>query len=76
MKEFSLMLLSSLAATFSFAQTSADKVIQVKEVERIERTLSADDMEGRRVFTPGIEKAAAFIASEFKQTGLQTEPPS
>ncbi|WP_026769236.1 M28 family metallopeptidase [Asinibacterium sp. OR53] len=72
MKKIISVLLSSLAATFSFAQTSADQVIQVKEVERIERTLSADDMEGRRVFTPGIEKAAAFIASEFKQTGLQT----
>ncbi|TAF54427.1 MAG: M28 family peptidase [Sphingobacteriia bacterium] len=34
--------------------------------------LAADDMAGRRTFTPGIDKAAAFIADEFKKTGLQT----
>jgi Zn-dependent M28 family amino/carboxypeptidase len=28
-------------------------------------------MQGRRTFTPGIEKAAAFIAAEFQQAGLQ-----
>ncbi|MBC7848956.1 MAG: M28 family peptidase, partial [Chitinophagaceae bacterium] len=41
------------------------------EVERIERILSADDMQGRRTFTPGIDKAAAFIAEEFKKAGLK-----
>lgn len=29
-------------------------------------------MQGRQTFTPGIDKAAAFIANEMKQTGLQT----
>ena len=48
-----------------------DKIINAKEVERIESILSSDAMEGRRVFTPGIEKAAAFIESEFSQIGLQ-----
>ncbi len=47
-------------------------MINAKEVERIEKILSADDMEGRRAFTPGIDKAAAFIADEFSKTGLQT----
>jgi len=47
-----------------------DKVINAKEVERIERILSADDMEGRGSGTPGIEKAAAFIESEFAAIGL------
>jgi hypothetical protein len=46
--------------------------IEAKEVERIERVLSADDMEGRRPFTKGIDKAADFISSEFKAAGLQT----
>ena len=45
--------------------------IEVSEVERIEKTLSADEMEGRKVFTPGIDKAAAFIAAEMQKTGLQ-----
>jgi Zn-dependent M28 family amino/carboxypeptidase len=49
-----------------------DAIINAKEVERVERTLSADDMQGRKTFTPGIEKAADFITSEFKAIGLQT----
>jgi hypothetical protein len=51
-----------------------DNVIHATEVERIERTLSADDMLGRRAGTPGIEKAAAFIESEFAATGLEKFP--
>ena len=50
---------------------SIDKVINAKEVKRIERILSADDMSGRKIFTPGIDKAALFIADEFKNAGLQ-----
>lgn len=65
------MLLLCSIATFSFAQ-KAESIINAKEVERIEKILSADDMEGRKAFTPGIDKAAAFIAGEFKKTGLQT----
>lgn len=53
------------------AQTPIDKIINATEVERIERTLSADDMQGRRTFTPGIDKAADFIAAEFKKAGIQ-----
>ncbi len=48
-----------------------NQVINVTEVERIERTLAADDMEGRRPFTPGIDKAAAFIAAEFRKAGIK-----
>jgi hypothetical protein len=46
------------------------KTIKQKEVTRIASTLSSDAMEGRETFTPGIEKAAAFIAEEFKRAGL------
>lgn len=56
---------------FSFAQ-DINKIINPKEVERIERTLSSDEMQGRNAFTPAIDKAAEFISSEFKATGLQT----
>ncbi len=51
---------------------SINRIIKKKEVRRIEKILSADDMEGRRTFTEGIDKASAFIESEFKKTGLQT----
>ena len=51
---------------------SMDKIITPKEVTRIEKILSADDMQGRRAFTPAIDKASAFIESEFKKAGLKT----
>lgn len=58
--------------SFLFAQTNIDRIINAQEVERIEKTLSSDDMRGRRVFTPDIDRAADFIAGEFKRIGLQT----
>ncbi len=69
-KIISGLLLVSIT-TFSYAQ-KAKTIINAKEVERIEKVLSADDMEGRKTFTRGIEKAGAFIADEFKKTGLST----
>lgn len=60
-----------LSVSFLQAQ-NIDQIVNAKEVERIEKILSADDMQGRRTFSAGIEKAANFIAEEFKQTGLQT----
>jgi hypothetical protein len=51
---------------------SIDKIITSNEVTRIEKILAADDMQGRRTFTPGIDKASDFIESEFKKAGLQT----
>jgi hypothetical protein len=71
MKKISLLLLLGSVATVSFAQ-DIDKILNAKEVERIERTLSSDAMEGRATFSPGIDRAAAFIADEFKKAGLQT----
>jgi hypothetical protein len=51
---------------------SIKKIIKAKEVKRIEKILSSDDMQGRRTFTPGIDKASAFIEAEFAKIGLQT----
>lgn len=45
--------------------------IKEAEVKRILSVLTADDMQGRMTFTPGIEKAAVFLEEEFKQAGLQ-----
>lgn len=66
-------MLWQLCSSFSFAQ-QADKLIKKKEAERIIKTLAADEMQGRKVFTPGIEKAADFIAGEFKKAGLLPFP--
>jgi hypothetical protein len=68
-------LLTALLMTttgFLSAQGNVDAIINSKEVERIERVLAADDMRGRRTFSPEIDKAADFIAQEFKAAGLQT----
>ncbi len=71
MKKILLTGLLALIVSFLFAQ-NIDAIINVKEVERIEKKLSADDMRGRKTFSPEIDKAADFIAAEFKNAGLQT----
>ena len=70
MKHFVFSLLAIVISSGLYSQ-KALKVIKVKETERIERILSSDEMQGRRTSTPGIEKAANFIASEFEKIGLQ-----
>lgn len=51
-----------------------NKLIRQDDVTRIIKTLSADDMQGRATFSPGIEKAAEFIESEYKAIGLKPFP--
>jgi Peptidase family M28 len=69
MKKFFLTGLMVSTVSFLFAQ-NIDAIINAKEVERIEKTLAADDMRGRKTFSPEIDKAADFIAAEFKKAGL------
>jgi hypothetical protein len=71
MKKFILSGLLTTITLFLFAQ-KIDNIINPKETERIEKKLTSDDMRGRKTFTPDIEKAADFIADEFKKIGLQT----
>ena len=70
MKSIPLIL---LLATTSFVKAqNVTKNIKEKDVERIIKTLAADNMLGRSAKKPDeIEKAAAFIESEFKNIGLQ-----
>ena len=58
-------------AAFSFAQ-QADKIINATEVLRIESYLASDEMRGRKTGSAEIDKAADFIAAEFKNYGLKT----
>ena len=53
---------------------SIEKFFRATEVARIEGILASDEMQGRRTFTPGIEKAAAFIAEEFRSAKLMPYP--
>lgn len=69
MKKLIIAILLTGLATNCFAQDVV-KMIPQADVTRIIGTLAADDMQGRATFTPGIEKAAQFIESEYKKTGL------
>lgn len=60
----------ALASLTANAQ-NIDKVITKDYVDHLIKTLSADDMQGRRTFTPGIDKAASFIEKEFAAIGLK-----
>ena len=71
MKKIFLLGLLITATLFLCAQR-VDYIINLDEVERIEKTLASDEMQGRRVYGAGIEKAADFIESEFKSMGLRT----
>jgi hypothetical protein len=64
-----LFLLLSIATCMG--AMAQDPSINPAEVKRIETTLASDDMRGRRSGTPDIDRAAAFIADEFKKAGLQ-----
>ena len=61
-----------LCSAYMLQAQSINKIINKKYVTKIEKVLSADDMQGRRAFTPGIDRASSFIESEFKKIGLQT----
>lgn len=61
-----------LTTSFLWAQKT-DPAFRVSEAERIINYLASDEMRGRKVFSPEIEKAADFIASEFRAAGL-TDP--
>lgn len=69
MKKLFLAIAAGCISLLSFSQ-NIDKIINTAEVERIEKILSADDMQGRKTFTPGIDKAADFIAGEFTKSKL------
>ncbi len=69
MKLNRILFLPVLFCCGAFAQNPEQLIVKT-DVERIIKTLSADDMQGRATFTPGIEKAARFIEGEYKNIGL------
>jgi hypothetical protein len=71
MLKYASCLAAAITAAFVLHAQQIDKIINEKAVESIERTLSSDEMQGRRTFTPGIDKAAAFLAEEFRKSGIQ-----
>ncbi|MDR6786039.1 Zn-dependent M28 family amino/carboxypeptidase [Pedobacter africanus] len=69
MKKTIYTLLALLFTQLAWAQ-DINKIITAGYVDRLIKTLSSDDMQGRATFSPGIDKAATFIESEFKSIGL------
>jgi len=69
MRTRTLLLLLSVIRLTAFAQ---DTAFTASTVEAVEQSLAADSMRGRAVFTPDIERAADYIESQFRASGLQT----
>lgn len=74
MKKY-LTTIAALAITIQGFGQDVNKLISQNDVERTINTLASDDMQGRGNFTPGIEKAAQYIESQFKETGLRPLSP-
>ncbi|MES2829181.1 MAG: M20/M25/M40 family metallo-hydrolase [Bacteroidota bacterium] len=70
MKKYIYTLLALAIAQQAQAQ-EINKIITKPYVEKLISTLSSDEMQGRATFSPGIDKAATFIESEFKAIGLK-----
>lgn len=70
-KSFRSVLCLVAISCSTLASCQKEAVIDQAEVTRIITTLASDDMEGRAIYTPGIEKASKFIQSEFEKAGLE-----
>ncbi|NBP30512.1 MAG: hypothetical protein EBV23_13240, partial [Flavobacteriia bacterium] len=57
------------ALSLSFGQKSIDTVA-LSDLQRHLKVIASDAMEGRETGTPGIEKAAVYLETEFKRLGL------
>ena len=66
-----LALMSSAAHTVSFQSSTADSTISAERIMRHVRYLSSDELQGRRAGTRYADKAADYIAEQFKSYGLK-----
>lgn len=70
MAERSHTLIFALVITSCVGCSRGEPQISRASVERLVATLSADEMLGRRAFTPAADRAAEFIRAEFAAIGL------
>src|SRR3954467_2973912 len=63
--------LACLAGGLSAARPAARPQISVETLQRVTRTLSSDEYQGRAPGTPGEERTIAFMSQEFRRAGLQ-----
>lgn len=72
-KQYNKFMKKSVFLFFLLSQMGFSQVksaIEKDEVTRIETELASDKMQGRAMFTPGIDLASAFIEKEFTTIGL------
>jgi len=70
MKNSLVLLFTLIILVISAISCSNRQEVSESSVARIIKTLSADDMKGRKSLRPEIEKAADFIVNQFRQIGL------
>ncbi len=69
-----VVLALSLMALAPLARVAADEVSESeKRLAEAVRYLASDELEGRGLATAGINKAADYIADQFRQVGLKTQ---
>src|ERR1700743_2798484 len=76
MKKVSLCITTLALAASAYAQKSGDpakyvKYISAEDAKKHLSILASDEYEGRETGKPGADKAANYIAAEFKKLGLQ-----
>jgi hypothetical protein len=69
-----ILLAAGLSASTLIAAAQTKTTVSAATVRRVLTTLAADDMQGRGTGQPGQEKAAYFLAGEFRRIGLQPLP--
>ncbi|MEQ8686737.1 MAG: M28 family peptidase [Imperialibacter sp.] len=78
-QKFSLLVLAVVISCAAFAQDKkaikTSKTITKEDLYARLEVLTSDSLEGRETATEGQRKAAAFIAGQFKQYGLQPIVP-
>ncbi len=67
-----ILYLFPLFACLRLSAQTHDTIFSATAVEAVEQSLASDAMRGRAVFTPDIERAADYIESQFKASGLKT----
>ncbi|HEY4196833.1 MAG TPA: peptidase, partial [Mucilaginibacter sp.] len=78
MKKLFLCIATLAFSAYAYAQKTTDpekyaKYINAEDARKHLSILASDEFEGRETGKPGADKAANYIANEFKKLGLQ--PP-
>lgn len=68
-----IIIISAIAILFisNARAQKINKIVSEKKVRKIETILSSDNMEGRGLFSKGLDNAASFIAEEFTNARLK-----